>query len=178
MLNHIDFAFSTSIFISIASCLLFPVFLFFASRLESYQEKNASQFLICTIITLMSWLCGLILTKSIFFSSIELALTNIFILICALLIYLEIWGLLSRGYTIGLLLTFYKAKKPLNIQELGKCYRSGRGLEWLIEHRFAGLTTADMLRREGDKVTLTYKGTIIVFIYQLFIRLFGLRYTG
>ncbi len=178
MLNHIDFSCNQSTFITLTLCLLFPVILFFITRVNKFRGKNAQQFLVCTLITLISWLSTLILTKTIFFSNAEIITTNIFIIICALLVYLEIWGLLSRGYTIGLLLTFYKIQKPLNEQELADSYRGGQGLAWLIDHRFRGLITAGLLRREGDYFALTKKGAIIAFFYEKFIQLFGLRQTG
>ena len=178
MINGINVICDTSILITLILCILFPIFLFFIARFKIYQGKNASQFFICMLVTMLIWLSSLMAVTQLFSLSMELILTNIFIMICALLVYLEIWGLLSRGYTLSLLLTFYKAKKPLNIEELGNSYRSGYGLKWLIEHRFAGLEAAGMLRTNGDKVTLTYKGVIIVFVYQLFIRIFGLKVTG
>jgi hypothetical protein len=47
------------------------------------------------------------------------------ILASALLVYLEIWALLTTGYTIGLLQTLFRCKRPVTDAELAASYRHG-----------------------------------------------------
>jgi len=43
-----------------------------------------------------------------------------------MLIYLEFWGLMSRGYTLGILLTLLDAERPLTETEIASRYRAAR----------------------------------------------------
>lgn len=178
MLKQIDFSYDTSIVITLMACLCFPIILWLITRITVFKNRNAFQFFITTLILSVTWLSSLYITH--FFSHFDITLffTNIFILLSALLVYLEIWGILSRGYTLGLLLTFYKSQQPLTVVDLSNAYRNGQGLNWLIEHRLGGLIAANMIRKNENSIQLTKKGSFVTWLYQLFIRFFGLRYTG
>src|SRR5260370_12756845 len=67
----------------------------------------------------------------------ELA-TSFMILASALIVYLEIWALLSRGYTLGLLLTLFRGEHPMSDAQLAASYRQGEGVGWIMRHRLGG----------------------------------------
>jgi len=169
MINGIDFSMGYPVQITLIASVFFPIVLMIIARIHKLSGRNDIQFTLSFIITSIAWL-GVLGTESI--------CVSFFLYIGIILCYLEIWGLLSRGYTLGLLLTFYKANTPLSASELAGLYRGGEGLEWLITHRFAGLASAKMIERQGDKITLTTRGTIVAFLYKLSLLFFGLRYSG
>lgn len=179
MTHGIDFSLSYPIQITLLMSALFPVILLFLAKTVWLSGRNALQFLATYLLTTFSWVSILLIfTKepiNLFVNSLWI---SFFLYHAIILIYLEIWGLLSRGYTLGLLLTFYKANTPLTIDALANSYRGGKGLYWLIHHRFAGLAAAKIIKLDHDKVTLTARGKFIASIYDLSIQFFGLRYSG
>jgi len=96
-----------------------------------------------------------------------------------MLFYLEVWGLLSRGYTIGVLLTLLNADHPLTETEISSQYRGGEGLDWVMRHRLGGLIAAGLVEQQGDRVALTcIRGRAVARLYEVSITVLGLRRTG
>lgn len=179
MLTGLDFSISYPVQCTWVAVAFFPVTLIIMARLTPLVGRNALQFLLSFVVTTTFWLLTLffLIQKS---QTIDLEsfLTSFFLYSGLLLVYLEIWGLLSRGYTLGLLLTFYKSRTALSAKEAAASYRGGEGLDWLIKHRFSGLISAKMIKVQDDKVILTARGTVIAYLYKLAILFFGLRYSG
>ncbi len=100
------------------------------------------------------------------------------ILAGALLVYLEAWALLSRGYTLGLLLTLFRGAGPMTDAALAASYRQGQGLGWIMRHRLGGLISTRLVRRQGDLIVLTLPGAIIALLYRAAIAVLGLKVTG
>jgi hypothetical protein len=100
-------------------------------------------------------------------------------LVSMTLAYLEVWGLLSRGYTLGVLLTLYKAQAPLTESQIAAAYRGGDGLTWIMSHRLGGLTAARLVAVRDGAVQLTpLLGRIVAHSYRAAITVLGLRRTG
>src|SRR5260370_8203004 len=95
----------------------------------------------------------------------ELA-TSFMILASALIIYLEIWALLSRGYTLGLLLTLFRGEHPMSDAQLAASYRQGEGVGWIMRHRLGGLLSPGLVRRPGGGIVLPGTGAIIGILYR------------
>jgi hypothetical protein len=178
MMTGLNFSMSYPVQITFGTVLFFPASLLVTTRLPHLASRNAAQFLAALLITTTAWLGALILLTHGTPVDTEDLCVGFFLYSGILLVYLEIWGLLSRGYTLGLLLTFYKTAKPLNAKEVADLYRGGEGLDWLIKHRFAGLISAKMIRREDDQVVLTHRGRMIASLYKLSLWFFGLRHSG
>ena len=147
MISTIDFSMSYLILLTIIVCGSFPIILFFVAKIKKTAGRNALQFLIACVITTVI----LFLIIAMANASMLDNLTSFLLYYSALFIYLEIWGLLSRGYTLGMLLTFYKINRPITIEELAKLYRGGEGLDWLIRHRFKGLAAARLIEIDKNK---------------------------
>src|SRR5260370_15775395 len=95
----------------------------------------------------------------------ELA-TSFMILASALIIYLEIWALLSRGYTLGLLLTLFRGEHPMSDAQLAASYRQGEGVGWIMRHRLGGHLSAGLVRPRGDGSVLAGTGALIRILYR------------
>jgi hypothetical protein len=104
--------------------------------------------------------------------------TSLMILAGALLVYLEAWALLSRGYTLGLLLTLFRVKGPMTDAQLAASYWRGQGVGRIMRLRLGGLISARLVRRQGDRIVLTPTGVIVGILYRAAIAVLGLKVTG
>jgi hypothetical protein len=107
----------------------------------------------------------------------ELA-ASLMILAAAVLVYLEAWALLSRGYTLGLLLTLFHRNGPMTDAELAASYRQGEGLGWIMRHRLGALLSVRLVRQKDNIVVLSLTGLVVARLYRAAIRFLGLKVTG
>jgi hypothetical protein len=177
MLGHLDFTAGAAVVTSLVAAALLPAVLAALARLPALRDRNALQFLASSVIVIAAWLIALQLPAMPAPSAADIA-TSLMILAGALLVYLEAWGLLSRGYTLGLLLTLFRAKHPMNDAQLAASYRQGQGVGWIMRHRLGGLMSARLVRRQGDRIVLTPAGAIIGILYRAAIAVLGLKVTG
>jgi hypothetical protein len=177
VIGHLDFAAGASVLISILAAGLFPIVLAVLSRLPGLRDRNALQFLASSVAVVALWGIALHAHGGPAATGAELA-TSLMILAGALLVYLEAWAILSRGYTLGLLLTLFRGKRPMTDAELSASYRHGQGLGWIMRHRLGGLLSARLVRRQGDLVVLTFPGLVIARLYRAAIAFLGLKVTG
>jgi hypothetical protein len=177
MIWHLDFTAGAAVVSALVAAALFPAVLALLSRLARLRARNALQFLATSVIVVALWAIALRVPGSRASSAAELA-TSFMILASALIIYLEIWALLSRGYTLGLLLTLFRGKQPMSDAQLAASYRQGEGVGWIMRHRLGGLLSARLVRRQGDRVVLTGAGALIGILYRAAVATLGLRVTG
>lgn len=177
MIGHVDFAAGGAVLTSLIAAALFPAVLAVLARLPALRDRNALQFLASSVIIVGLWVIALLLPGVPASTAAELA-TSLMILAGALLVYLEAWGLLSRGYTLGLLLTLFRGGRPITDAQLAASYRQGEGVGWIMRHRLGGLMSARLVRRQGDRIVLTSTGAIIGILYRVAIAVLGLKVTG
>jgi hypothetical protein len=177
MIGHLDFTAGAAVLTSLIAAALFPAVLAVLSRLPGLRDRNALQFLATSVIVFGCWVIGLLLPGVPTSTAAELA-TSLMILVGALLVYLEAWALLSRGYTLGLLLTLYCGRRPMTDAQLAANYRQGQGVGWIMRHRLGGLLSTRLVRRQGDCIVLTSTGAIIGILYRAAIAVLGLKVTG
>jgi hypothetical protein len=175
----VDFSISFPIFLALILGCAMPCYLFVMARVPRLAGRNALQFLAAFLFMLLSW-GGLVLLGSRNAATDILESVNaLCILGSASLLYLEIWALLSRGYTLGLLLTLYRAKKPLDEEELAAGYRGGEGLSWIMRHRLSGLTAAGLVTIRDERIMLTpILGVLVASLYKIALMTLRLRKTG
>lgn len=174
----IDFSMSRLTLIALACGLAMPCWLFVVARLPGLAGRNAPQFLAAFVLMILSWGAGGWLVTGGAFPDIFEVFMSLCILGTASLFYLEVWALLSRGYTLGLLLTLFQSTKPLTENELAGAYRGGDGLDWIMEHRLSGLAAANLVTIGNGVITLTPSGALIAYLYRISIAVLGLRKTG
>jgi hypothetical protein len=177
MIGHLDFTVGPAILAALVAAALFPAVLALLSRLPRLRARNALQFLATSVTIVVLWVIALCVPGLRASSAAELA-TSFMMLASALIIYLEIWALLSRGYTLGLLLTLFRGKAPMSDAQLAASYRQGEGVGWIMRHRLGGLLSARLVRRQGDRVVLTGAGALIGILYRAAVATLGLKVTG
>ena len=174
------FEFPPELWFSTATSLVFPLLLLAVTRINSLRGRNASRFLLAALLQLLLWVSGSLLLPGEFRPAryTDWIIAGM-ILASALLLYLEIWALLSRGYTLSVVITLRRAGGLLSSEQIARRYRGGAGLEWIMQHRTGGLEAAKLVRREDADLVLTVPlGMLAALAYQLAIAVFGLRRTG
>lgn len=175
-MGHIDFSLSEPLVATLAIGVLQPLYLAVVTRIPQFKGRNASQFLASCIVTVVLW--GLYLTLARHVTTEDVVIGGM-ILIAGGLAYLEVWALLSRGYTLGMLITILNAGRALNSAELAALYRGGEGLDWVMRHRVGGLITSKMLRQSGENLQLSsVPGLQVAWLYRICVAILGLRRTG
>ena len=156
-----------------------PLYLLIIARLPVVAGRNAVQFLVGIFVMFALWGGTTLLWPG----AVEPVFGDIaaaFMILCGSgLFYLEAWGLLSRGYTLGLLLTLLKAGRPLTEGELAQRYRCGEGLSWIMQHRLSGLISAGLIKNQEGVLTLTvFPGVMVARLYKISMAALGLQRTG
>src|SRR6266516_6574113 len=171
----LDFTMPGALVASFVIALAVPLCVLLIVRLPFIAGRNALQFLISVMIALLVWTGLLVFVPPARPTNAVEVVLGAMVVGAAILFFLEIWALLSRGYTLGLVITIYRSARPLSAAELARCYRSGAGLEWIMRHRLAGLEAAGLVYREGDDLVLTpRRGRAVAWMCRIAIALLGL----
>lgn len=174
----LEFEISRLLFSAMVVIFSFPILLFVFAKLPGLRRKNALQFFVTSLFVVLVWLIYFTLVGH-QYGSAEDILISLMLIMGGLLLYLEIWALLSRGYTLQLLLTLYEADVPLQPEELAANYRQGDGLEWIFHHRLTGLRAAKLITYENGFVGITKPlGMLVAGVYRFLVRFLGLKVTG
>ena len=175
----LDFTIPASLVASFVVVLGLPLCLALVARLPFAAGRNALQFLVSVIIILVVWASVLSLIPPAQPKNTAEIVLGAMVLGAAIVFFLEIWALLCRGYTLGLVITIYRSGRPLSAAELARRYRSGEGLEWIMRHRLAGLEAAGLVYRAGDDLILSRRrGWAVAWICRAAIAVLGLKATG
>jgi hypothetical protein len=175
----LDFTMPGAVLAALAIGVLQPVYLLAATRLPGLANRYSRQFLVSWLIAVALWAAALLAIPTLRPSDIGGGVIGLMILICGMLGYLEVWGLLTRGYTLGILRTLLEADQPLREDEVARRYRGGDGLDWLMRHRIDGLIAARLVVRQGPRLALTgFWGLAVARLYRAAVVILGLRRTG
>jgi hypothetical protein len=175
----IDFSIPGPLYSAILVVVLLPLPLWLITRLSAMTERNPLQFLFAVFAVLIAWGVATICVPV--FRSTDLPdwIVGFMAISGAALVYLEIWGLMSRGYTLSILATLLEADVPLTDDEIAKNYRGGDGLDWILRHRLGGLEGSGMIkRRDGYVYLASPRGFLIARLYKICVWVLGLRRTG
>lgn len=174
-------AFPAHLAYPILASLAFPVTLYWAGAWwPSLRGNNARRFLAAAVLhTVVIALAGLALpVQARPAGSGEWAMA-VMVWITFLLLYLEIWALLSRGYTLAMLLVLLEDGAAVAAQEIARRYRGGAGLDWIMQHRAGGMRAAGLISIDNEgRVGLTSLGVLVARLYSVTRRLLCLRATG
>lgn len=175
-----SFTFPPELWYAAIISMAFPLVLLIVTRLRALRGRNAVQFLFAALVQVSVWVIGpLCLPHDLRPTQVTDWILSAMILASALLIHLEIWALLSRGYTLSMVTTLRRAGGLLTPEEIARRYRGGVGLEWIMQHRIGGLEAAQLVRRkEGFFILTEPVGLITALVYKAAISAFGLRRTG
>jgi hypothetical protein len=178
VLGMIDFALSLPLYGAVVTVVIVPVILAMLARVRFFRGHNTLQFTVTSIVTFLLWYGFLFVIGVGAITLTDLALGHM-LLIGALLFYMEVWALLSTGYTLAILSVLLNYDRPVSVEEIIRNYRQGEGLEWVARSRLTRLAGAGLLALEDGSVTLTEpRGVLIAHIYRICVRFLGLSRTG
>jgi hypothetical protein len=179
MAAALDFSISHAILAALGVVLLLPLYLFWVTRVPGLASRYAVQFLISCLFAAALWAAILVEVWRAQPPDLNGVIGGAMVLASGMLVYLETWGLLTRGYTLAVLRTLFEAGRPLREDEIAERYRGGAGLDWLMRHRVGGLIAARLVVRQDGRLILTsIRGVVTARLYQACILVLGLRQTG
>jgi hypothetical protein len=174
----LDFSMSAPMILAVLACLAFPPCLAVVARLPGLATRRGLQFAVAAGITSAGWAAGTVAAGETSFTAGDVAV-GAMLLTCGLILYLELWALLSRGYSLGIILTLLRAPAPLDDAAIARSYRAGDGLTWIMRHRLAGLEGAGLVSTRDGMIRLTpWIGAPIARLYVLAVTLLGLPRSG
>jgi hypothetical protein len=174
----LDFSMSAPMIVAVIACFAFPPCLAIVARVPSLHGRRGLQFAIDAGVTSAGWTAATVATGEPALTAGDVAV-GAMLLISGLILYLELWALLSRGYSLGIILTLLRAPAPLDDVAIARGYRAGDGLSWIMRHRLAGLEAAGLVTARDGVIGLTpWVGAPIARIYVAAVALLGLPRSG
>jgi hypothetical protein len=175
--GRLDFSMSAPIVFAVVACLAFPPCLALVARIPALAPRRGLQFALAAGVTVAGWAVG-IATAGRALAAGDVVV-GAMLLMSGLILYLEVWALLSRGYSLGIILTLLRAPAPLDDVAIARSYRAGDGLTWIMRHRLAGLEAAGLVTTRDGMIELTrWGGTPIARLYAVAVTALGLRRSG
>ena len=104
---------------------------------------------------------------------------GLLVLLAAFVISLGLWGLLTRGCSISILLALSTLPGRTTAEALGALYSGGRGLDWLTRKRVNSLTGAGLATSDGHTLRVAVpRGSFILRLHALIAAALGLKSIG
>jgi hypothetical protein len=101
------------------------------------------------------------------------------LIVSALVFVLGVWGVLTRGYSVALLITLERSPGPMSVGDLEAGYSGGRGLRWLADKRLSGLKAARAVDIVDGDVRITRQfGAFLLWACGVFQKVFRLKDYG
>jgi hypothetical protein len=161
--------------------LLFPAFLLVTRPIAPIAGNASLRYAAGCLLAAASWtalivLLGLARTPG----PEKLHLVNgALVLLSSFVVYLGLWGLLTRGCSISMLLALARLPTETDAQALDAAYANGRGLRWLTDKRINSLAGAGFASCDGDQVRVTRpRGALAAAFCTLIVRAIGLKNFG
>jgi hypothetical protein len=178
-LGQIDFNMPPSLLAALALAASQPAWLLAAARLPGMSGRNTLQFVLSGAGVVIVWSIAAALAPALRPSDLAELFVCLMIFGGATLAYLQIWALLTTGYTIAILLALLKSNRPLSEDEISSAYRSGEGVQWVMHRRVGGLIKAGLVKRNGDSLALSSStGLAVAYVYRASVAILGLKRTG
>jgi len=105
--------------------------------------------------------------------------TGAALIVAALVFVLGVWGVLTRGYSVALLITLERSLGKMSVGDLEAGYSGGRGLRWLADKRLGGLKAARVVEIvDGDVLITPHVGAFLLWACGVFQKVFRLKDYG
>lgn len=168
--------------LAVAVGLFFPLFLLICRIVPGLSANPSGRYLAACILAIAAWvalLAAAIGGAAGAWPPVPDIVNGALVLLAAFVVYLGLWGLLTRGCSISLLLALRSLGTDADTSSLGAAYSGGRGLRWLGDKRINSLSRAGFVVRHGDMVEVTDPvGTLAARLCVLLVKVMGLRSFG
>ena len=156
-------------------CALAAPVVLFAS--QWFIENVSIRYITMVIATLGTYIfiIGFLYVKPFF--TIQ-CVSGLAFLISVCIFILGFWGLLTRGFSVAMLLSLEK-NDGAETETLHSGYANGMGLHWFLEKRLAGMRAIGVVVESEGSVKITpILGILALQSYRLFKKLFKLQQYG
>ena len=148
--------------------LIFILFLILHLLLIHFTKINNKLSLIISSATSYFYL--------IYLDKINIENLNVFFFFSLLLIYIEFFSLINRGFTISIITSV--KKNFFKKSYIEKVYSNNKGLRWMLKKRINGLFFIKIICIKNKKYNLTNFGNLIFYIIISSIKLFNIKKLG
>lgn len=160
------------IILALALGIFFPIILL----VSKYSKLNVSRRYITSAIVVVLLYALLCLAIP---SNYLIDFSGLLLLLSILIFFLGVWGLLTRGYSVAILIALHSVGGKATTIELEKNYSGGRGLRWLTAKRLDGLTVSKTIKIEKNQITIRKPlGLLLIKLNKIFKFLFRLKGYG
>src|SRR5215471_5333115 len=98
-MHSLEFTIAGAVMAAFIVSAALPLCLFIVARSPALAGRNAVQFLVSALIAIATWASALLFVPAARPAGFGEIAIGAMVIGSAVLVYLEIWGLLSRGYT-------------------------------------------------------------------------------
>ena len=148
--------------------LIFILFLILHVSLIHFTKINNKLSLIISSATSYFYL--------IYLDKINIENLNVFFFFSLLLIYIEFFSLINRGFTISIITSV--KKNFFKKSYIEKIYSNNKGLRWMLKKRINGLFFIKIICVKNKKYNLTNFGNLIFYIVIFSVKLFNIKKLG
>ena len=169
------------IVLAILANLLLPIVLVLTRYLPGIADDASRRYAASCLVTAIAWIGLATMTgKPI---QPDMAYQQLFngllVLLSGFVVTLGLWGLLTRGCSVSILLALTEVGPESSATALGGAYSGGRGLRWLTDKRLNSLAGAGFVDLRGSSVRVTRPlGASAAVLCVLLARTLGLKSAG
>ncbi len=161
--------------------LAFPLWLFMTRFIPVVAGDVSRRYLAACALAFAVWSTAVFLLGPPLTSDQALSGTvnGALVLLSGFVFFLGLWGLLTRGCSVSILIAHRRLQGRASAANLGAAYSANRGLRWLADKRINSLVHAGLAIRAGGVLRIARpKGTLAAFATELLLRIIGLKTFG
>lgn len=161
--------------------LLFPLILLATRYVTAISDNPSRRYVAACAVTLLSWLALLFFMLPAPSSEVrrEDLANGLLVLASSFIVFLGLWGVLTRGCSISILVALSQVGEAATETTLGEAYSGSRGLRWLTEKRLRSLVRAGLVKYQNGMILVTRpRGIIAAFVCSTLTKIIGLKNFG
>jgi len=165
---------TSSFLVALVSCLVTPLIHVFLNNYTKGMIRNNS-LSISSFAPYIIWYI-IVIKLNMIQSNID-SIIGILTILSIILIYVEIFSMITRGFSLQIMQSIKNSSNNLN--GIVNSYSNNRGPTWLVEKRINNLISLKLLKQEGDILFITSKRTeALVFLFIIYKKIFKLNDGG
>ena len=165
---------TSSFLVALVSCLVTPLIHVFLNNYTKGMIRNNS-LSISSFAPYIIWYI-IVIKLNMIQSNID-SIIGILTILSIILIYVEIFSMITRGFSLQIMQSIKNSANNLN--GIVNSYSNNRGPTWLVEKRINNLISLKLLKQEGDILFITSKRTeALVFLFIIYKKIFKLNDGG
>ncbi len=165
---------TSSFLAALVSCFITPLIHVFLNNYTKGMIRNNS-LSISSFAPYIIWY--IIVIKLNMIQSNRDSIIGILTILSIILIYVEIFSMITRGFSLQIMQSIKNSANNLN--GIVNSYSNNRGPTWLVEKRINNLISLKLLKQDGDILFITSKrAKALVFLFIIYKKIFKLNDGG